>query len=147
MWSVGCIFAEMIMRQPLFPGDSEIDEIFRIFRSAFSITCLLAHLTDSSHHHRLLGTPDESIWPGVTTLPDFKTSFPSWHAKDLASNVAGATEDSSELLSVRLKHKRAQRANLHRFRECSFTIQPRECQPKLHYNVLTSFRVRSYLLF
>ncbi|BGP70475.1 Cyclin-dependent kinase catalytic subunit [Rhodotorula toruloides] len=32
MWSVGCIFAEMIMRQPLFPGDSEIDEIFRIFR-------------------------------------------------------------------------------------------------------------------
>lgn len=33
MWSVGCIFAEMIMRQPLFPGDSEIDEIFRIFRS------------------------------------------------------------------------------------------------------------------
>jgi serine/threonine protein kinase len=32
MWSVGCIFAEMAMRQPLFPGDSEIDEIFRIFR-------------------------------------------------------------------------------------------------------------------
>ena len=35
MWSVGCIFAEMAMRQPLFPGDSEIDEIFRIFRYAF----------------------------------------------------------------------------------------------------------------
>jgi cyclin-dependent kinase len=32
MWSVGCIFAEMAMRQPLFPGDSEIDEIFKIFR-------------------------------------------------------------------------------------------------------------------
>lgn len=32
MWSVGCIFAEMAMRSPLFPGDSEIDEIFRIFR-------------------------------------------------------------------------------------------------------------------
>lgn len=25
--------AEMISRTPLFPGDSEIDEIFRIFRS------------------------------------------------------------------------------------------------------------------
>lgn len=36
MWSVGCIFAEMIMRQPLFPGDSEIDEIFRIFRFVFA---------------------------------------------------------------------------------------------------------------
>ncbi|KAG8920004.1 Cyclin-dependent kinase catalytic subunit, partial [Tulasnella sp. 408] len=33
MWSVGCIMAEMIMKgTPLFPGDSEIDQIFRIFR-------------------------------------------------------------------------------------------------------------------
>lgn len=33
MWSVGCIFAEMVMRgNPLFPGDSEIDQIFKIFR-------------------------------------------------------------------------------------------------------------------
>jgi cyclin-dependent kinase len=32
MWSVGCIFAEMSTRKPLFPGDSEIDEIFKIFR-------------------------------------------------------------------------------------------------------------------
>lgn len=38
MWSVGCIFAEMIMRQPLFPGDSEIDEIFRIFRCVLSFS-------------------------------------------------------------------------------------------------------------
>ena len=36
MWSVGCIFAEMCTRKPLFPGDSEIDEIFKIFRSVFS---------------------------------------------------------------------------------------------------------------
>ena len=33
MWSVGCIFAEMVMQgHPLFPGDSEIDQIFKIFR-------------------------------------------------------------------------------------------------------------------
>jgi cyclin-dependent kinase len=32
MWSVGCIFAEMCTRKPLFPGDSEIDEIFKIFK-------------------------------------------------------------------------------------------------------------------
>ncbi|EAA30881.1 kinase-like domain-containing protein [Copromyces sp. CBS 386.78] len=58
MWSVGCIFAEMCTRKPLFPGDSEIDEIFKIFR--------------------LLGTPTEDIWPGVTSYPDFKASFPKW---------------------------------------------------------------------
>ena len=32
VWSVGCIFAEMVTQRPLFPGDSEIDELFKIFR-------------------------------------------------------------------------------------------------------------------
>ena len=32
VWSVGAIFAEMASGVPLLPGDSEIDEIFRIFR-------------------------------------------------------------------------------------------------------------------
>ena len=58
IWSLGCIFAEMLTKKPLFPGDSEIDQLFRIFR--------------------LLGTPDETIWPGVTQLQDFNSSFPSW---------------------------------------------------------------------
>lgn len=61
MWSVGCIFAEMATRKPLFPGDSEIDEIFKIFR--------------------VLGTPTEEDWPGVTSFPDFKSSFPKWVRK------------------------------------------------------------------
>ncbi|GAA6057603.1 hypothetical protein JCM3770_005407 [Rhodotorula araucariae] len=91
MWSVGCIFAEMIMRQPLFPGDSEIDEIFRIFR--------------------LLGTPDEDIWPGVTTLPDYKTTFPSWHAKDLQEHITGSTDESAELLAGMLAYDPAKRTS------------------------------------
>lgn len=61
MWSVGCIFAEMATKKPLFPGDSEIDEIFKIFR--------------------VLGTPTEAEWPGVTSFPDFKASFPKWERK------------------------------------------------------------------
>lgn len=57
-WSLGCIFAEMITRKPLFPGDSEIDQLFRIFR--------------------ILGTPTETNWPGVSSLPDYKSVFPRW---------------------------------------------------------------------
>ncbi|CAN1853426.1 Cell division control protein 2 homolog A [Linum perenne] len=67
VWSVGCIFAEMVNQHPLFPGDSEIDELFKIFR--------------------IMGTPNEDIWPGVTSLPDFKSSFPKWPSKDLATVV------------------------------------------------------------
>jgi cyclin-dependent kinase 2 len=58
IWSVGCIFFELITKMPMFPGDSEIDQIYRIFRT--------------------LGTPDETIWPGVTKLKEFKRSFPRW---------------------------------------------------------------------
>ena len=32
LWSIGCIFAEMVQGGPLFPGDSEIDQLFRVFR-------------------------------------------------------------------------------------------------------------------
>jgi len=62
-WSIGCIFAEMLTRRPLFPGDSEIDQLFRIFRS--------------------LGTPTEESWPGVSSLPDYKPMFPRWRAQDI----------------------------------------------------------------
>jgi len=46
IWSVGTIFVEMITKKPLFMGDSEFDQIFRIFR--------------------ILGTPNETMWPNVT---------------------------------------------------------------------------------
>jgi len=63
MWSVGCIFAEMLNHRPLFPGDSEIDELFHIFRA--------------------LGTPSEETWPGVSRLPYYSETFPVWRAKSL----------------------------------------------------------------
>ena len=41
MWSVGCILAEMFTCSPLFPGDSEIDQLFRIFRCMGKITLII----------------------------------------------------------------------------------------------------------
>lgn len=32
IWSIGCIMAEMVTKKPLFQGDSEIDQLYRIFR-------------------------------------------------------------------------------------------------------------------
>ncbi|XP_017224486.2 cell division control protein 2 homolog A [Daucus carota subsp. sativus] len=82
VWSVGCIFAEMVNLRPLFPGDSEIDELYRIFR--------------------ILGTPNENTWPGVTSLPDFKTSFPKWPAMELSTVVPNLDSDGIDLLSKML---------------------------------------------
>ncbi|KAF6001627.1 Cell division control protein 2 A [Cyanidiococcus yangmingshanensis] len=83
MWSVGCIFAEMMTRKALFPGDSEIDQLFKIFRA--------------------LGTPSEDVWTGVSQLPDFMSAFPQWPIRpirDTALSLGGAwTEDALDLLS------------------------------------------------
>ncbi len=84
IWSVGCIFAEMVTRKPLFPGDSEIDEIFKIFR--------------------ILGTPDEDVWPGVSSLPDFKSSFPKWSRKDIGLCVPGLEPAGIDLLDEMLAY-------------------------------------------
>ena len=31
IWSVGCILAELVLNQPLFPGKSTIDQLEKIF--------------------------------------------------------------------------------------------------------------------
>jgi cyclin-dependent kinase len=107
MWSVGCIFAEMCTRKPLFPGDSEIDEIFKIFRYVFPPPSILYALSTPLSSFQpltrrsLLGTPTENDWPGVTTFPDFKTSFPKWQRNydaPLCTNLDAAGLDLLELM-------------------------------------------------
>lgn len=51
MWSAGCIFAELLTQRPLFPGNSDIDQICKI--------------------REVLGTLDERVWTGVESLPDW----------------------------------------------------------------------------
>ncbi|KAH8954260.1 hypothetical protein BDL97_08G070600 [Sphagnum fallax] len=55
MWSLGCIMAEFLAKEPLFNGKSEIDQIDKIFKT--------------------LGTPSEKIWPDSVKLPGFKCNF------------------------------------------------------------------------
>ena len=86
IWSIGCIFVEMATKKALFPGDSEIDQIFRIFR--------------------ILGTPNEENWPGVTSLKDFKKSFPIWknqNISDLFNSNLNMEEKGIDLLMKMLR--------------------------------------------
>lgn len=53
VWSIGCIFAEMVTKRPLFHGDSEIDQLFRIFRSVLPVYIFSYHpsgLVDCPNH-------------------------------------------------------------------------------------------------
>lgn len=53
LWSLGCIFAELLTLEPLFPGNSDIDQLARIFN--------------------VLGNLTEEVWPGCSKLPDYRT--------------------------------------------------------------------------
>ncbi|CAK9162012.1 unnamed protein product [Ilex paraguariensis] len=55
MWSLGCIMAELLSKEPLFNGKTEFDQLDKIFRT--------------------LGTPNETIWPGFSKLPGVKVKF------------------------------------------------------------------------
>ncbi|XP_070791027.1 cyclin-dependent kinase 4 isoform X1 [Pituophis catenifer annectens] len=59
LWSVGCIFAEMFRRKPLFCGKSEADQLGKIFDS-----CFFPFLSFS-----LIGLPSEEDWPLDVSLP------------------------------------------------------------------------------
>ncbi|KAJ4773702.1 Cyclin-dependent kinase 2 [Rhynchospora pubera] len=82
MWSVGCIFAEMVRRQALFPGDSELQQLLHIFR--------------------MLGTPTEKQWPGVTALRDWH-DYPQWKPQSLARIVPTLEPEGVDLLSRMLQ--------------------------------------------
>jgi cyclin-dependent kinase len=70
MWSVGCVFAEMLLGRPLFPGSNERDQLHRI--------------------QKTLGTPSPSDWPGLVDFDDWRDPvrraavFPGCKSQDLA---------------------------------------------------------------
>jgi cell division cycle 2-like protein len=50
VWSIGCIMAELLSKEPLFPGKSEIECLQMILKT--------------------LGSPTEESWPGLSQLPN-----------------------------------------------------------------------------
>ena len=89
MWAIGTILVEMQTKKPMFPGDCEIDELFKIFR--------------------VLGTPNESVWAGVASLRDYQSIFPSWPRLELSKFAAGLEDSGLDLLDKCLKYAPNQR--------------------------------------
>lgn len=79
MWAVGCIMAELYTLQPLFPGRSEIDQIFRVTS--------------------VLGTPNKADWPEAYQLAGaMNFRFPQFTAIPLETVVTNLTPDGLQLL-------------------------------------------------
>ncbi|XP_041102539.1 cyclin-dependent kinase 7 isoform X2 [Polyodon spathula] len=77
MWAVGCILAELLLRVPFLPGDSDLDQLTKTFEA--------------------LGTPTEEQWPDMTSLPDY-VSFKMFPGTPLEHIFSAAGDDLLELL-------------------------------------------------
>ncbi|KAH9906474.1 cmgc/cdk/pitslre protein kinase [Xylariomycetidae sp. FL2044] len=71
MWSVGCVFAELLAREPLLQGRNEVDQLTRIFE--------------------LCGIPTEDTWPGFRRLPHARSlRLPSNNSTAANSKMTGS---------------------------------------------------------
>jgi serine/threonine protein kinase len=81
LWSLGCILAELLNLEPIFPGISDIDQISRIIN--------------------VLGDITEETFPGCSNLPDYNKIFFNKVEKPMGLEVCLPNKSPSEVSFVK----------------------------------------------
>ncbi|KAG5838921.1 hypothetical protein ANANG_G00228810 [Anguilla anguilla] len=80
LWGVGCIFFELVTGRAMFPGSTVKEELHLIVR--------------------LLGTPTEESWPGISANQEFQSyRFPQYRAQPLLNHAPRLDTEGLDLLS------------------------------------------------
>ena len=113
IWSIGIIFAELMLRIPYLPGKDDVDQLDVTFRA--------------------YGTPTEQIWPNVSSLPMYNALhvYPPPSRQELRNRFSAATEKALDLLISMTQLDPSRRCDstlalLHDY----FTESPRPTDPK-----------------
>ena len=93
IWSAGCIMAEMYTGRPLFPGTTNEDQLIRIFR--------------------IMGTPTERTWPGLTQYPEYKPNWQMYATQPLTNILPQIDPAGIELLQHMLQLRPELRISAH----------------------------------
>uniref|UniRef100_A0A667GHP6 Cyclin dependent kinase 17 n=1 Tax=Lynx canadensis TaxID=61383 RepID=A0A667GHP6_LYNCA len=110
MWGVGCIFFEMASGRPLFPGSTVEDELHLIFR--------------------LLGTPSQETWPGVSSNDEFKNyNFPKYKPQPLINHAPRLDSEGIELITKFLQYESKKRVSAE---EAMKHVYFRSLGPRIH---------------
>jgi len=89
MWSLGCIFAELLTGRPLFNARTEIDQIHKIFE--------------------ILGSPNPHVWPGFDILPLSCTLKFQPQPSSLKETLPNLCENAWDLLQKLLLYEPSER--------------------------------------
>lgn len=93
IWSAGCIMAEMFTGRPLFPGTTNEDQLLKIFR--------------------LMGTPSERSWPGISAFPEYKPTWPVYATQELRAILPQVDSLGLQLLGQMLQMRPEMRCSAH----------------------------------
>eukprot|EP00866_Antonospora_locustae_P002100 jgi/Antlo1/2100/350 len=93
VWSAAAIIAELVLLVPMFQGDSEVDQIYKIFK--------------------ILGTPNESTWTGMQDLPGFRMDLPRWGGVNL-KEILRCCDDLIDMIRKMLTYDPAERLSARR---------------------------------
>ncbi|XP_055315627.1 cyclin-dependent kinase 20-like [Sitodiplosis mosellana] len=80
MWAIGCVFAEMLRRVPLFNGNTDIEQLALVIK--------------------ILGNPNIKDWPEINSLPDFKKIHFSHSKGESWQNVFPTCTTANEIALV-----------------------------------------------
>jgi len=107
IWAVGCLLFEMVTGDPLFPGDSDIDQLFHITKYLGSLT---QRHQDVFHRNPLF---TGMRLPNVKNPESFSKKFPqiTQSAKDLIQKALSMEASQRPSCLEMMKHNFYQRAN------------------------------------
>jgi len=83
-WALGCIIAEFFYKKPLFQGECEIDQLYKIFKQ--------------------FGTPTGETWQNFEELKHYSDQFPKWKGENISKLLKDkACNDAINLILQLLK--------------------------------------------
>jgi serine/threonine protein kinase len=66
VWAIGLMLLQLLSGSPTCTGCNEWEQLVAYFK--------------------LIGTPDETIWPGVGSLPNYSNAWPTWPTREVDVN-------------------------------------------------------------
>lgn len=96
MWSIGCIFAELLLRTPYMPGDSDLDQLAKIFAARGTPLAVAAAAGSGPG-----GVGVGREWPGLEALPEY-IQFDPVPAPDHSRLFSAAGDDAVALMDALL---------------------------------------------